>query len=75
MADGQDHAQARHRLLSIATSGPPRRAKPPLTTVLQDTKRAGELLVDNLLKLTRGEPADNAILPVKLVVRCSTYPR
>lgn len=43
--------------------------------MLQDTKRAGELLVDNLLKLTRGEPADNAILPVKLVVRRSTYPR
>jgi DNA-binding LacI/PurR family transcriptional regulator len=48
---------------------------PPLTTVLQDTKRAGELLVDNLLKLIRGEPADNAILPVKLVVRRSTHPR
>jgi DNA-binding LacI/PurR family transcriptional regulator len=45
---------------------------PPLTTVLQDTKSAGMLLVDTLLRLVRGEPAENAILPVKLVVRRSS---
>ena len=46
-------------------------ANPPLTTVMQDTRRAGELLVDTLLKLVRGEPATSAILPAKLIVRRS----
>jgi DNA-binding LacI/PurR family transcriptional regulator len=47
-------------------------ATPPLTTVLQDTKQAGEVLVDSLLALIRGEPADSEVLPVKLVVRRSS---
>ncbi|WP_239537780.1 LacI family DNA-binding transcriptional regulator [Dyella mobilis] len=45
---------------------------PPLTSVLQDTKLAGETLVDNLLRLIRGEPVETRLLPVKLVVRRSS---
>lgn len=45
---------------------------PPLTTVVQNTKQAGEVLVENLLRLIRGEPAESAMLPVKLVVRRSS---
>lgn len=45
---------------------------PPLTTVRQDTQQAGEALVDNLLRLIRNEPAESAMLPVKLIVRRSS---
>ncbi len=45
---------------------------PALTTVLQDTTRAGEVLVESLLKLVRNEPVESEILPVKLVVRGSS---
>ena len=45
---------------------------PPLTTVLQDTRQAGEVLVDSLLGLIRGEPAESEVLPVKLMVRRSS---
>jgi len=44
---------------------------PPLTTVAQDTKRAGELLVDTLLHLIKGEPASSVMLPARVVVRRS----
>jgi len=44
---------------------------PPLTTVLQDTKLAGEILVDTLLRQIRGEPAQSRMLPAKLVIRRS----
>ncbi|MFT7562275.1 MAG: DNA-binding LacI/PurR family transcriptional regulator [Flavobacteriales bacterium] len=44
---------------------------PPLTTVLQDTVLAGELLVENLLKMVGGEQADSMLLHSKLVVRGS----
>jgi DNA-binding LacI/PurR family transcriptional regulator len=37
---------------------------PPLTTVLQDTKQAGEVLVDSLLGLFRGESVESEVLPV-----------
>src|SRR5688572_29622447 len=47
-------------------------ANPPLTTVVQDTLRAGELLVDALLKQVRGEPAQAVMLPPTLVVRRSS---
>jgi DNA-binding LacI/PurR family transcriptional regulator len=47
-------------------------ASPSLTTVLQDTQRAGELLVDNLLRQIRGETVQSALLPVQLVVRRSS---
>ncbi|MGH8152087.1 MAG: LacI family DNA-binding transcriptional regulator [Rhodanobacteraceae bacterium] len=45
---------------------------PPLTTVLQDTGLAGEVLVDSLLRLIRNEPAESRMLPMKLVVRSSS---
>ena len=44
---------------------------PPLTTVMQDTRRAGELLVEALLHQIEGETADNAVIPTKLIVRKS----
>jgi len=47
-------------------------ANPPLTTVFQDTTRAGELLVETLMKLVRDEPAESITLPVSLVVRRSS---
>ena len=46
-------------------------ATPALTTVQQDTTRAGELLVDALVRLVRGEQADSTRLPTRLVVRRS----
>lgn len=45
---------------------------PPLTTVFQDTSRAGELLVETLLRLVSELPAESAMLPAKLVVRRSS---
>jgi DNA-binding LacI/PurR family transcriptional regulator len=47
-------------------------AHPPLTTVQQDYRRAGEVLVDALLKQIRNEKADTAALPAKLVIRKSS---
>ena len=44
---------------------------PPLTTVLQDTRLAGEMLVEALLHLIRGEPVTAQVLPTRLVVRRS----
>jgi len=44
---------------------------PQLTTVMQDTRRAGELLVSTLVNLVSGQPADSIMLPAKLVVRRS----
>ncbi|MGB3394604.1 MAG: LacI family DNA-binding transcriptional regulator [Stenotrophomonas sp.] len=45
---------------------------PPLTTVQQDTRQAGQLLVDKLLALISGETVDGISIPVKLVVRESS---
>lgn len=47
-------------------------AHPPLTTVAQDYRRAGELLVDTLLARIRGEDTETALLPPRLVVRGTT---
>ena len=44
---------------------------PPLTTVMQDTRLAGEVLVDTLLRSIRGEPVENKVLATKLVTRRS----
>ena len=44
---------------------------PPLTTVQQDTRRAGELLVETLLNLIHGDRAQSIKLPATLVVRQS----
>jgi DNA-binding LacI/PurR family transcriptional regulator len=45
---------------------------PPLTTVYQDTARAGEMLVETLLKRIHDQPAESVMLPAQLVVRKST---
>ncbi|HET6395262.1 MAG TPA: LacI family DNA-binding transcriptional regulator [Pseudoxanthomonas sp.] len=45
---------------------------PGLSTVQQDTKRAGELLVDSLIRLIQGQPVESQTLPVRLVLRASS---
>lgn len=45
---------------------------PPLTTVQQDTTLAGQMLVNNLLKLIRGEVVENTLLPPSLIIRGSS---
>lgn len=47
-------------------------ADPPLTTVVQDTSRAGELLVDTLLKQVRDQPARSVMLEPTLDIRASS---
>jgi len=47
-------------------------AHPPLTTVQQDYRRAGEVLVDALLKQIRKQKADTTALPARLIVRKSS---
>lgn len=47
-------------------------ACPPLTTVVQDTQRAGEVLVQTLLHLVRDEPVHGQILEPSLVLRASS---
>jgi len=43
--------------------------RPPLTTVMQDTHLAGEVLVETLLKVVQGLPAQSQTLGGRLVVR------
>ena len=45
---------------------------PALTTVAQDTRRAGRLLVDALISQIEGKPAASSKLPTRLVVRRSS---
>ncbi|MBT0586451.1 LacI family DNA-binding transcriptional regulator [Alteromonas oceanisediminis] len=45
---------------------------PTLSTVQQNTKKAGELLVSNLLKLIKGESVADYLMPAELVIREST---
>jgi len=47
-------------------------ANPALTTVAQDSRAAGEALVDTLLGLIRAEPQESVVLPARLVVRASS---
>lgn len=44
---------------------------PPLSTVQQNTKLAGELLVDGLLKQLDGEKLESFLIPAELIVRGS----
>ena len=46
--------------------------QPGLSTVQQDTRLAGEVLVDSLIGLIRGEAVESRKLPAKLVPRGST---
>ncbi len=52
----------------IATGG---YAQPPLTTIEQDYYRAGEMLVDALIALLKGEEPDTKPVPVRLLKRGS----
>lgn len=45
---------------------------PSLTTVAQDTRRAGRLLVEALINLIEGKPVQSCRLPTHLVVRRSS---
>jgi DNA-binding LacI/PurR family transcriptional regulator len=45
--------------------------RPPLTTVVQDTQRAGQLLVDSVRAQMEGLVAPGAMLPTRLLVRRS----
>lgn len=47
-------------------------ASPPLTTVMQNPRRAGQVLVETLLQQIAGDAVGNAVLPVQLVVRGSS---
>ena len=44
---------------------------PALTTVRQDTRKASEAILDNLLKMIAGEPVTSPLVPIELVVRGS----
>ena len=44
---------------------------PPLTTVMQDTRRAGEVLVDTLVRMIDEGRAEGSVLPTRLIVRRS----
>lgn len=46
-------------------------AQPPLTTIEQDYVRAGEMLVEALIAILKGEKPDVVPVPVKLLVRSS----
>jgi DNA-binding LacI/PurR family transcriptional regulator len=46
-------------------------ANPALTTVQQNTKLAGEILVHSLIKLINGEKVEQYLMPVDLVIRQS----
>lgn len=45
---------------------------PPLTTIMQDLKAAGELLVDTLIARIEDRPMENRTIPARLIVRRST---
>lgn len=49
-----------------------RLAEPPLTTISQDTRRAGEILVETLVAKIEERAPESVLLPVKLVVRGSS---
>lgn len=45
---------------------------PPLTTMHQPKLRLGQLATEMLLQLMAGQPVEDQLAPVELVVRCST---
>ncbi len=45
--------------------------QPPLTTIAQDYRKAGEVLVDTLLRRIADQPTDTALLQPRLIVRAS----
>lgn len=49
-----------------------RLSEPPLTTISQDPRQAGEALVETLVARIEGREADSKLLPVRLIVRASS---
>lgn len=49
-------------------------ANPALTTVQQNTKLAGEILVESLIQLINGKVVEQTLMPVDLVIRQSCGP-
>jgi DNA-binding LacI/PurR family transcriptional regulator len=49
-----------------------RHTSPPLTTVRQDIATAGRLLVEKLMDLIAGKPAQPTVLPTELIIRASS---
>ncbi len=47
-------------------------SSPPLTTVTQDPRQAGEALVESIISAVEKGSADNRVLPVRLTVRGSS---
>ena len=47
---------------------------PPLTTIHQPKLRLGQLAMEMLLSLMEDQPVEDQLVPVDLVVRCSTAP-
>lgn len=45
---------------------------PPLTTIMQDIRLAGEALVESVLAQVEGRPGNPRVLPARLVVRASS---
>lgn len=45
---------------------------PGLSTVQQDTKRAGQILVDSLLRLINGDAVESQSIPARVILRGST---
>ncbi|MDI1253711.1 LacI family DNA-binding transcriptional regulator [Thermomonas sp.] len=80
IAIGAMHALKEHGLrvpedvAVVGFDGTPmaRFSNPPLTTVVQDTSMAGELLVASLLQLVRDEPAKSITLAPTLQIRQSS---
>ena len=44
---------------------------PPLTTVQQDTRRAAEILVENVMRIIAGDAVESVLIEPHLVVRSS----
>ena len=44
---------------------------PPLTTVRQDTRMAGAILVERLMSAIQGTPAASVLLPTELIIRAT----
>ena len=44
---------------------------PPLSTIQQDTSLAGEMLVENLLRLVNNQPIETNQIEPKIVIRTS----
>ena len=49
-----------------------RLSDPPLTTIAQDPRRAGETLVDTLIAQVEGEAPPSTLLPIRLIERGSS---